>query len=364
MARKKEQSRDLRLNPLFTIGRPFAPFYSAVMAMRASLYRKGLFVRHCLGVPVVSVGNLTMGGSGKTPMVVYLSRLLAAHKVAIVSRGYRGKASGKVNVVSDGKSILLDVSQAGDEPYLMATLLPGVPVITAKKRALAGYYGVERLGAGLVLLDDGFQHLAVERDLDIVLFKVDSFLGNNRVFPGGDMREALSALGRAHCFVLTCVDEDNKKRAEALRRGLEKRFPGIPVFFSEYRPARLVDGLGNEYSLSTLAGKNVGAFCGLAQPAYFEKSLEQAGMIVGGVSIYPDHHLYTSRQIDALVDTYKKTSAVEALVTTEKDLVKVKGVKSDIPLYALRMDVVMEKGFDDFVQQRLLVVESPHVKGL
>lgn len=362
MNTKKE--KDLRLNPFFTIGRPFAPLYGAAMAMRASLYRQGILSRHSLGVPVVSVGNITMGGTGKTPMVVYLTRLLAAHGVAIVSRGYRGKAAGKVNVVSDGKSVLLDPRQAGDEPYLMASLLPGVPVITARKRVLAGYFGVEKLGAGLVLLDDGFQHLAVERDLDIVLFKVDSFLGNNRVFPGGDMREPLEALRRAHCFVLTCVDEDNRQRAQALRQALGKRFPETPVFFSEYRPTCLVDGQGKEHALSTMAGQEVAAFCGLAQPDYFEKSLAEAGMVVDRFTVYPDHHDYRAKQIAALADQVKGQSAVKALLTTEKDLVKLKGVVTSIPLFALRMEVVMEKGFDDFVHQRLTVAESPQDEGV
>ncbi|MDR9500704.1 MAG: tetraacyldisaccharide 4'-kinase [Desulfurivibrionaceae bacterium] len=362
MSRKKEKKQDLRLNPLFTIGRPFAPLYGAAMAMRASFYARGLFRRHHLGVPVVSVGNLTMGGTGKTPMVIYLARLLAPRKVAIVSRGYGGKAGGKVNVVSDGQAILLDARQAGDEPYLMASVLPGVPVITGRQRILASHYGVEKLGAGLLILDDGFQHLAMARDLDMVLFKVDSFLGNNRVFPGGDMREPLAALGRAHCFVLTCVDAENKQRAETLRHALEKRFEGIPVFFSEYRPACLVDGQGYEYPLSALADKKVGAFCGLAQPAYFEKSLALAGLTVSTFSAYPDHHLYRARQIAALVDSCRERFGVEALVTTEKDLVKVKEFSTDMPLFALRMDVVMEKGFDDFVCRRLSVAESPHYK--
>jgi tetraacyldisaccharide 4'-kinase len=353
MSREKENKQDLRLNPLFTIGRPFAPFYGAAMAMRASLYGKGFFSRCRLGVPVVSVGNLTMGGTGKTPMVIYLARLLGGHDVAIVSRGYRGKAQGKVNIVSDGNKILLDAGQAGDEPYLMASLLPGVPVVTGKKRALAGYYAVERLGAGLVLLDDGFQHLAVARDLDIVLFKADSFLGNNRVFPGGDMREPLSALGRAHCFVLTCVDEGNEKRAKAFCHALKQRFPGVPVFFSEYKPVCLVDVQGKEHALSTLEGQRVGAFCGLAQPAYFEKSLGLAGMIIEGLSVFPDHHLYSAKQVAALVDCYMAKSGVTALVTTEKDLVKVREVVGNIPLFALRMDMKMEAGFDDFVYRQL-----------
>ncbi len=361
MKSKDENKRDQRLNPLFTIGRPFAPFYSAAMAMRASLYGKGVLARHRMAVPVVSVGNLTMGGTGKTPMVIYLARLLKAHGVAIVSRGYRGKAGGKVNVVSDGKSILLDADQAGDEPYLMASLLPGVPVITAKKRALAGYYAVERLAAGLVLLDDGFQHLAVERDLDIVLFKVDSFLGNNRVFPGGDMRESLSALGRAHCFVLTCVDQENRERAEALRHALEKRFPATPVFLGEYRPTCLVNGQAKECELASLAGQKIAGFCGLAQPSYFKKSLEQAGMIVDDVSVYPDHHSYTAKQLEVLVNECTKRPEVKALVTTEKDLVKVTGFSSALPLYALRMEIVMEEGFDDFVRSRFSVSKRTQV---
>ncbi|MEN8258172.1 MAG: tetraacyldisaccharide 4'-kinase [Thermodesulfobacteriota bacterium] len=360
MSRKKEKNRDLRLDPLFFIGRPFAPLYGAAMAMRASLYGKGIMSRHSLGVPVVSVGNLTMGGTGKTPMVIYLARLLDSYKVAIISRGYRGKACGKVNVVSNGSSVLLDAVQAGDEPYLMASLLPGVPVVTAKKRALAGFYGVEELGAEVVLLDDGFQHLAVDRDLDIVLFKVDSFLGNNRVFPGGDMREPLSALKRAHCFVLTCVDGENKERAEVLRQALSRRFPEAPVFFSEYKPSCLVDGKGKEYALSTLTGQRVNAFCGLAQPSYFEKSLEQADLTVENFSVYPDHHLYSAKQISALVDAGRGGTEIKALVTTEKDLVKVKEIGCDLPLYALRMDVVMEKGFDDFLFERLAVAKNPH----
>jgi tetraacyldisaccharide 4'-kinase len=353
MSRTNEKKQDLRLDPLFTLGRPFAPFYGAAMAMRAALYGKAFFRRARLGVPVVSVGNLTMGGTGKTPMVIYLARLLAASGVAIVSRGYRGRARGKVNVVSDGTRILLDAEQAGDEPLLMASRLPGVAVITGRQRALAGFYAVERLGAGLVLLDDGFQHLAVERDLDIVLFKADIFLGNNRVFPGGDMREPLSALRRAHCFVVTCVDGENEHRAQAFRRALGRRFPGTPVFFSAYKPCSLVDVQGRDHGLATLAGRPVGAFCGLGQPAYFEKSLAQAGMTTKGISVFPDHHHYTARQLAGLVADYLTTAGAEALVTTEKDLVKVRELVGDVPLFALRMEMTMEEGFDDFVRQRL-----------
>lgn len=359
MNRTKDKGQDLRLNPLFTIGRPFAPFYSAAMAMRAALYQRGVFNRHRLAVPVVSVGNLTLGGTGKTPMVIYLARLLAANRVAIVSRGYGGKAKGKVNVVSDGRRVLLDARQAGDEPHLMATLLPDVPVLTAKKRVLAGYYGVEKLGAGLVLLDDGFQHLALARDLDIVLFKVDSFLGNNRVFPGGEMREPLSALGRAHCFVLTCVDEENRKKAEALRRALVGRFPEIPVFFSSYQPACLVDTQGMEHDFSCLAQQRISAFCGLAQPAYFKKSLAQAGLTACQVTIYPDHHRYRPRHLEALVAADQEKYGVTALVTTEKDMVKLGDFTTALPVFALRMEVIVEEGFDDFVCRQLAVAKRP-----
>ena len=213
----------------FIFGRPFAPLYGWLMSLRAAWYKKGMLKSCKLGIPVVSIGNLTMGGTGKTQMVMYLAKLFADKKVAVVSRGYRSKGTEDINLVANGYEILLDVEDAGDEPYLIAESLPGVVVATGKERAVVGEYCEHVLECDLILLDDGFQHLKLQRDLDIVLFKVDSFLGNNRVFPGGDMRAPLAALHRADCSVLTCMDEDNRAKAEAIKaveQASEEALPG------------------------------------------------------------------------------------------------------------------------------------------
>ncbi|MHB8151111.1 MAG: tetraacyldisaccharide 4'-kinase, partial [Desulfobulbia bacterium] len=165
-----------------------------------------------LPVPVISIGNLTLGGTGKTPMVRYVTRLLLDRGVrpAIVSRGYGGKAAGRINIVADRTKTLLPPEMAGDEPFMLAEVLPGVPVLTGSQRARVARHAVEAFGANLIVMDDGFQHLALRRDLDLVLFSARTLLGNGRVFPGGELREPLSALGRAHAFVITGVDASNR----------------------------------------------------------------------------------------------------------------------------------------------------------
>ena len=353
MSSKKEINPDSP-HLLYFFGRPFAPLYAGIMAGRAALYRRRFLRSDKLGVPVISVGNLTLGGSGKTPMVIYLARLLAKRRVAIVSRGYKGNAKGRVNVVSDGKEVLLDAGMAGDEPNLMASLLPGVPVVTGPKRIFPARYCEQELAADLILLDDGFQHLALQRDLDIVLFKVDTFMGNSRIFPGGDLREPLAALERAHCFVLTCVDDDNRQRADAIQAALEKRFPHIAVFQSGYQPQGLVPHTGD---MVPLAQSTFGAFCGLAAPRLFQKSLQQAGLNIAYFKGFADHHSYSLRQLQSVASKAAEAGAV-ALITTEKDMVKLKDVELSLPLYALRMEVSMGPEFTDFLFARLAPVEK------
>ncbi|MEW6518094.1 MAG: tetraacyldisaccharide 4'-kinase [Thermodesulfobacteriota bacterium] len=339
------------LNLLYAFGRPFSPLYSVAMSLRAAFYQKGLFKQQRLPVPVISVGNLTMGGTGKTPMVIYLARLLAARKPVIVSRGYGGRARERVNVVSDGRTICLTAPAAGDEPFFLAENLPGVPVLTSRNRVDGGRYAVENLGAGAVILDDGFQHLGLWRDVNLALFKVDSFLGNNRVFPGGDMREPLKALERADCFVLTCVDEDNRNRAEAIKRALNKRFAGIPVFMTGFRPLSLVAADGGEMPLTDGPASFFG-FCGLANPHSFQRSLRLAGIKLDGFQVFRDHCRYFKPEIDFL-HRQSRGSAAQAYITSEKDLVKLQGRKLAKPLYALRMEVAAGEDFDRFVLEKL-----------
>ncbi|MFZ5767002.1 MAG: tetraacyldisaccharide 4'-kinase [Thermodesulfobacteriota bacterium] len=343
------------LQMLFAVGRPLSPLYGLAMALRAWAYGKGLLPRQRLSVPVISVGNLTLGGTGKTPMTIHLARLLADRAPVIVSRGYDGRAKEKVNVVSDGVSLLLDARSAGDEPYYMAENLPGVPVLTSRKRSEGGRWAVERLGARSVILDDGFQHLPLARDVDLVLFGVESFLGNNRIFPGGDMREPLTALARAHAFILTGVNDANRQRFAAISRALTKKFPGIPIFSAEYRPLSLINVQGEELSLAQAREMTYFAFCGLAQPASFVRSLEQAGLRTRGFQAFRDHCRYLAPELEFLKKQLAGFSG-DGLITTEKDLVKLREAQLPLPLYALRMELRPEADFDAFVLARLATV--------
>jgi len=340
------------INLLFAFGRPFAPLYGWLMSLRAAFYKKGVLKQHRLSVPVISVGNLTMGGTGKTPVTIYLGSLLADMNPVIVSRGYKSKSISEVHIVSDGNTIHSNVEVSGDEPVLIAESLPGVPVLTSKKRSSAGQYAIDKFQTGIIILDDGFQHLALCRDLNIVLFKVDSFLGNNRIFPGGDMREPLKALGRADCFLLTCVDEDTRERALAIQNALGKRFPGTPTFLAAYESSAIVDHGGSKRDVLELNSQNLFAFCGLASPASFQRTLARAGVNIVGFKGFKDHHGYSGEDLKKLVRDAKNAGA-QGLITTEKDMVKLKQMVCDFPLMALRMSVVPEGRFDNFVLKKL-----------
>lgn len=347
----------------FALGRPFSPIYSLAMRLREHLYRRGVLRSYRLGVPVVSVGNLTMGGSGKTPMVQFLARQLQRHglRPAIVSRGYGGAATGKVNVVSDGATLLLDAREAGDEPRLLAETLPGVPVLTGIVRRLPAQRAVE-MGADVLLLDDGFQHLQIVRDVDLVLFNTDRLAGNSRVFPGGDLREPVAALNRATGFVMTGVDDSNRERATRFADLLRARFPRIAIAYTEYRVEGLV-ALDSRGTVAPLPAELIEqaqcfGFCGIAQPESFRQTLVAGGIELAGFLPLGDHQPYTATLVDNLLAKAHQAGAT-CLLTTEKDLVKlVPFVPAlSLPLYGLRMQVEAE---ESFVRNLLAVVQTWH----
>ena len=339
----------------FALGRPFSPLYAMFMRVRENLYRWGVFRQARLPAVVISVGNLTMGGTGKTPVVQYLARFLRKEGLhpAVVSRGYGGSTKEPVNIVSDGEQALLDASFVGDEPRLLAESLEGVPVLTGVVRKLPATRAVE-MGADVLLLDDGFQHLGVARDIDIVLFNADTLAGNSRVFPGGDLREPVKALFRCHAFLLTGVDDENRERAGRFADLLQQRFPGRPVFFSAYRPCGLVwrtsDGSRKPEGLERLAGRKCFAFCGIARPEGFRAMLLSMGLELTGFRGLPDHHRYTRADIDRLQKEARQQGS-DLLVTTEKDLVKVDGLNPVLDLAAVRMETCPEKSFDAFIRE-------------
>lgn len=341
---------------LFLVGRIFSPAYRLAMVLRAFLYRQEILLHsQRLSVPVISIGNLTLGGTGKTPMVRYVSRLLQERglRPAIVSRGYGGKAGGPVNIVSDGVQPLLSPEMAGDEPFMLAEALPGVPVLTGHERARVARQAIRQFGADRIVMDDGFQHLAVRRDLDLVLFSAGTLLGNGRVFPGGPLREPLSALGRAHGFVITGVDRGNRPGAEDFQRRLQGAFPEKPLFAGEYLPAGIWHSRRDTVcTLAEARGMEVFAFAGIANPDSFRQTLRQEGFSLAGFKEFKDHHGYTAQDVAALVAAARAHGA-RALITTEKDFVKLRPFFGEFPILALTIELRMDQGFDLFLAERL-----------
>lgn len=327
-------------------GRPFSPVYSLAMKLRSFLYQRGFFKSFKSSALVISVGNLTMGGTGKTPCVQMICNYLKqkGYIVAVVSRGYGGHLKEKVNLVSIGEKPLLLAEEAGDEPRLHAERLPGVVVATGAIRKYPCQYVVDKLGCNAIILDDGFQHLGMQRDVNLVLFDSTILAGNSRVFPGGVLREPVSALRRADAFILTSTTKANRERAERFADLLRKRFPPTPVFFSTYK-CTSIKQLGSERAISIkqLPSPLYG-FCGIAHPERFKNSLDELSLRLTGFTNFKDHQPYNSALISSLIDKAKKSGA-DALITTEKDLVKIKNPPSSFNIFSVVMEAEIEDSF-------------------
>lgn len=343
------------LDLLFFFGRPFSPLYSGLMKSREKLYHKEIFRRYSLPIPVIAIGNLVLGGTGKTPTVQHVAQLLLdnGYHPAIISRGYGGQSKKAVNVVSDGENIFLSPQMAGDEPCMLAHSLPGVAVLTGARRIFPCRHAIDRLHADIIILDDGFQHLAVKRDIDIVLFDSTTLAGNSRVFPGGHLREPISALNRCHAFLLTGETVTNRARGDKFANLLQQRFPGRPVFISSsdaYELKRPVAG-------KSVSGKFFG-FCGIANPARFQQSLTDYGIEFVGFQALKDHAPYTQAMASQLSEKAINCGA-ENLITTEKDYVKLHNFNFSLPLYVLKVRPKHEPAFDLFLLDELKKISKP-----
>lgn len=350
---------DTKLERLFFWGRPFSPLYSFLMSSRSNFYLKGIFRQHKLEVPVISVGNIVLGGTGKTPLVHYIAKFLQQQdrKPAVLSRGYKGSATAAINVISNTSDILLDAAAGGDEPRLLAEKLPGIPVITGKKRFNTGRYAIDSFGADALVLDDGFQHMALKRDLDLVLFSAEKRLGNGHVLPGGELREPLSALQRASAFIICGSDDSLNRETREFIVFLEGLFPEKPIFTGTYQPDtmlhRIQDGQTGQIALTDACKIPVYGFCGIARPESFERTLKTCSMKLTGFHAYEDHHAYSADNIQSLLAD-AKISGADALVTTEKDLVKLRSIiPHDYPLLVLPVQLHLDEEFDRFLENRL-----------
>jgi tetraacyldisaccharide 4'-kinase len=319
----------------------------------------GLLSTRRLPVPVVSVGNLTVGGSGKTPLaeVVALALGEMGARPAIVSRGY-GRRTRGVHVVSDGRSVLLEPKDGGDEPVLLAERLPGVPVVVGESRYEAGVAAIGRCGAGSLVIDDGFQHRTLAKDLDIVAVSGREPWGNGRLFPRGSLREPLSALARAGVVVVT--NPPAAAAAGDVADAVRRRSSHAIVLSGLYRPASLRRG-GQADAPSALVARRVLALAGIAAPAGFVATAEAAGAEVCALEAFPDHHWYTAADLARVAVRARKMGA-EAILTTEKDWVRLRDLApGNVPVWTLtvRLDLGADRGM--LVQELREAVERAAV---
>ncbi|MGA7564015.1 MAG: tetraacyldisaccharide 4'-kinase [Desulfobaccales bacterium] len=307
---------------------------------RRALYAGSLLRARRLPAPVVSVGNLTVGGTGKTPVTACLTRLFQAQgrKVAILSRGYGGRSQG-VACISDGRRIYQKPPQAGEEAYWLASTLPGAAVFTSASRYAAGLAAWKQVRPDLFLLDDGFQHFQLHRDLDIVLLDAAAPFGNGRLLPRGLLREPPAALANknaAQVLILTRFQEDRDRRTLA---DLQRQFPDKTVLTASIAPAavRLVPA-GEPSPPAILGNQSLLAFAALARPEVFRRTLEELGIHLLGFRAFPDHHPYQPGELAALVREAETAGAL-ALVTTAKDWARLaERWDQPMPLWVLEVE--------------------------
>lgn len=299
--------------------------YRVGVEVRDRTFAAGLRRIRRLPCPVVSIGNLTVGGTGKTPCTIALAQRLRAWGQApgILLRGYGRHVSG-VTVAADDQEVCSRWEAVGDEAMLLARRLPGVPVVVGASRFEAGQEALRRFRLNVLLLDDGFQHRQLHRDLDLILVDATDPFGGGRLLPRGRLREPVSGLGRGHAIVLSRADQASD--LPGLRRCLEQIVPGVPQILARHRPVRLMRFTeGEQYPLASLTGRRVLAVSGIANPAGFHRTLADLGAAMVGRLTFLDHHPYEPGDLARMSQAARETEA-EWIVITEKDHVRMTGM--------------------------------------
>jgi tetraacyldisaccharide 4'-kinase len=338
--------------------------FQVLVIIRRWLYNVRILRDKTLGVQVIAIGNLTVGGTGKTPVVEKFARELrdAGRNVAILSRGYRSKPVplhikffNKIllrddqtppRIVSDGKSLLLDSNMAGDEPYMLASNLKDVVVLVDKDRVKSGRYAIEKYGCDTLLLDDGFQYWDLRgRRHDVVLIDRQQPFGNEHLLPRGTLREPPSHLARAHTIFITKSDGNTGE----LRERIAKLNSTAAVIECVHHPLYFEDVFsGERKGLDFLKGKKVASLSGIAQPESFEQSLVKVGGELVYSKRFADHHRFTQQEILNAINRAKKRQA-EIIVTTQKDAVRFPKIdRRDLPIFFMRVEIKIVAGANDF----------------
>jgi tetraacyldisaccharide 4'-kinase len=339
--------------------------YERIVQFRLFLYRHRILRERTLGCLVVSIGNLTVGGTGKTPIVEKFARALRSggRRVAILSRGYksvpqplpkkpfgflRRKSATPPRVVSDGQSLLLDSLTAGDEPYMLANNLKDVAVLVDKDRVKSGLHAIKEFGADTLLLDDGLQYLHLKHRLDIVLIDRQAPFGNEYLLPRGTLREPRRNLRRAsYIFITKCTGEPNDQLIRRIRRYNRT----AEIIECAHRPLYLQNVFtGERLPLERLQNTFIGSLCGIAAPESFEDGLRKLGAKIEVAKRYTDHHRYTEGELQRFVNRCIRRD-LAMIVTTEKDAVRFPRLTNpEVPVFFLRVEIEILSGHESWEQ--------------
>jgi len=329
----------------------------------------GLTCRNLLVKPerlpskVISVGNITFGGTGKTPAVIAIAEEAARRGFlpCVLTRGYKGKSKGPCLITRDqgsgfrvqGKKDLCflppDPLICGDEPALMASRLKDVPIIKCADRYKGGLFAISNFKSQIsnliFILDDGFQHRALHRDIDILLIDATNPFGNGKLFPEGRLREPLRSMKRAHIIALTKTDLMGEEIISAITQKIEKYNAEAPVYTASHKPTALINPSGESVKLDTLNGRKIYVFSGIANGEYFRNILTARGADIVRFKSFRDHYIYRQRDMEKI----KTEAAGLDIMTTEKDLVKIRELSLPENIFALRIEFEIDRGFYDHI---------------
>lgn len=323
---------------------PFSRIYGFVVKTRIFFYKKGILRCVRLPVPVFSVGNITVGGTGKTPVVEHIARYLRAKgkRVAILSRGYAASIRQENN--SSGKNI------CNDEYLLFKENIPDVPHLLNKSRVKGGLEAIKRFQAECLVLDDGFQHLRLARDLNIVIIDALNPFGHEQIIPRGMLREPLEGLKRANMILLSHVDQCSRDKITVITNRLREITGGVPVVETVHKPICLESAKdAAKLDIHCLRGKRVFVFCAIGNPVSFRKSIEGLGAEIAGIRVFPDHHVYTLSELQEM-NAEAQSMKPDAIVITQKDRVKIGNNLSiwDFPVWTLKIEICVVNGREIF----------------
>jgi len=343
----------------------FSAIYGTLIRIRDIFYRRGIFSQKRLSCRVISIGNITVGGTGKTPMTIHLAGMLTGlgYKIVVVSRGYRGRVEKKGGIVSNGREILMGPDSSGDEPFMMAARLNNIPVVVGQNRYSAGLLAIRNFNPDILLLDDGFQHRKLFRDIDLLLLDSRRPFGNFHLIPRGVLREPVDSIDRADSCILT----KSSSRDAGIPDEIKNISKGHPVFtaYNAYYffkinkdgVSTLTADFNNEPSsdFSCMAGKKVVAFSGIAGNDYFRKTLSEFKCDLLEFFGFQDHYRYTVGDMERISKSVRDRRA-ELVMTTEKDFARMDGKFNfpvDIIVVGVKMCIKDENSFKEFILSKL-----------